>query len=127
VRRSLAQKDSGSPRRPFVEKDLSELMLISPRRDQLAWASLSVLATVFTCSRLEGIPQTTNPPYHTSITAGKLKQSQTTWNNRLVPNEQEGSSFPYLENKLATGSLGTNSERNSSESGLASWKTVEPD
>jgi len=77
-RRELDFQYSGSPGRPFMKNNLGELLLISPRRDQLAWASLSVLATVFTCSRHIGIPQTTIPPYRTSIPAGKLKQSQTT-------------------------------------------------
>ena len=50
-------KSSGSPGRPFVENNLGEPLLISPRRDQLAWASLLVLATVFTHSRHIGIPK----------------------------------------------------------------------
>ncbi|QCD79604.1 hypothetical protein DEO72_LG1g3249 [Vigna unguiculata] len=75
---------------------LGESLLASSRRDQVAWASLSVPATVFTCSKLVSVPQTTFPPYHTPITTGKLKQSQPTSNNKLVPNKQEGSSFPYL-------------------------------
>jgi len=74
----VPKKCSGSPRRPFVENNLGEPLLISPRRDKLAWASLSALATVFTCSRHIGIPQTTIPPYHTSITVGK---TQTITNN----------------------------------------------
>ncbi|QCD84359.1 hypothetical protein DEO72_LG2g4711 [Vigna unguiculata] len=76
---------------------LGEPLLTSSRRDQVAWASLSLSATVLTCSRLVSVPQTTFLPYHTPITVGKLKQSQPTSNNRLVPNKQEGSSFPYLE------------------------------
>jgi len=42
----LAQKHSGSPRRPFVGKYIGEPLLISPRRGKLAWASLTDFATV---------------------------------------------------------------------------------
>jgi len=39
-------KLSRSPERPIVEKGLSAPLLISPRRDRLAWARLSNLAAV---------------------------------------------------------------------------------
>jgi len=53
--RSL-KKYSGSPGRPFMEKYLGEPLLILPRRDMPAWVSLTVIATIFSCSRQYDIP-----------------------------------------------------------------------
>ncbi|QCE00568.1 hypothetical protein DEO72_LG7g1858 [Vigna unguiculata] len=58
------------------KKGLGEPLLISPRRDQLAWASLSVPATIFTCNRCEDIPQATIPPYHTSISTAETNMNK---------------------------------------------------
>ena len=46
ARCSLAQKLSGSPGRPLVQTGLGESPFVSPRRDWLAWARLTGLATV---------------------------------------------------------------------------------
>jgi len=42
----LAQKSSWSPRRPFAQKLWASSLFISPRRDWLAWARLTGLASV---------------------------------------------------------------------------------
>jgi len=47
ARCSLAQKSSWSPGRPFAQKSWASSLFISPRRDWLARARLTGLATVF--------------------------------------------------------------------------------
>ncbi|QCE07931.1 hypothetical protein DEO72_LG9g2953 [Vigna unguiculata] len=56
----LAQKSSESPGRPFVQKLRRAPCFISPRRDGLAWARLTGLATVLHCNSHEN---QTKPAY----------------------------------------------------------------
>ena len=83
------------------KKGLGEPLLISPRRDQLAWASLSVSATIFTCNRCEDIPQATIPLYHTSISTGKHKKLTNHIKQQTRTKQIGGFQLPLPGNKLA--------------------------
>ena len=57
-------KLSESPGRPFAREGLGELLLTSPRRDKLAWASLTVTATVVPTSVVFFTCQQQPQPFH---------------------------------------------------------------
>ena len=50
ARCSLAQEQRGSPERPLAWSSLGEPLLISPRRDMLAWARKLVPTIVLSCN-----------------------------------------------------------------------------
>jgi len=70
-------KLSWSPERPLAWKGLGESLLISPRRDRLAWAILSDLATIF-------LQQPPIPKPNQTNMLKRSKHSQHHANHRLL-------------------------------------------
>jgi len=74
----LAQKLSESPGRPFVQKLRRAPCFISPRRDGLAWARLTGLATVLHCNSHENEPNQHTKHSHTPIRRIKSYKQKST-------------------------------------------------
>ena len=102
-------------------RNLSQPLLFLPRRDGLAWARISVLAIVRTCSNHTYIPKTRNEAFHTTTVAYKsykLEASQKWTNNQQ---NTRNPSFPYLERASKILRHQT-VEHNNLNNGLMSWK-----
>jgi len=92
----LAQNTPWSPKRPLAQKALGEPLHISPGRVKLAWASLSVSATVRTCNAHSRTQQRfqSNPDIHSNAQSQRILKPR---QYKLNTSHKKDSSFPYLE------------------------------
>ncbi|QCE03618.1 hypothetical protein DEO72_LG8g1643 [Vigna unguiculata] len=93
ARCSLAQKSSWSLGRPFAQKSWASSLFISPRRDWLAWARLTGLATVFL--------EQSHPPVHNN-TSSHCTHSEHQTNQGLSVRKQNNSKNKVHEWVLAS-------------------------
>jgi len=86
--------------RVLEQKTLDELLLLSPRRDEFAWAKITVLPHCSTPAKPEIHPKQQTMHTHSIMNTTQTPEMQNRTKNRQNKFKIRNPSFPYLEELL---------------------------
>jgi len=97
ARLCLAQNRDSSLKRQLAQKNQSDLLLVWPRRDVLAWARKPVLTIVLSCTTPRTRSKQLNNAFHKFTTTHKTYHGEITVTQAEKRNNRMNPSFPYLK------------------------------